>query len=153
MSGGKRFHFLVAVHAFFFKEGQVLLSQRKNTGYMDGHWSVPAGHVDSGESIVGAMQREISEEVGLNLFLGDPVHVMHRLCSPTEERIDFFFRLDDWLGDPDNTEAEKCEKLRFFSLTTLPKEMVPYIRFALKQVVLGNIFSEYRESSYSEGKS
>ena len=36
-----------AVHLFLIREKSVLLARRFNTGYCDGNWSVPAGHVES----------------------------------------------------------------------------------------------------------
>ncbi|MGB1592331.1 MAG: NUDIX domain-containing protein, partial [Promethearchaeia archaeon] len=39
--------------------GQVLLSRRLNTGFRDGQWGLPAGHVNPGESITAAAVREV----------------------------------------------------------------------------------------------
>lgn len=142
----KRFQFLVAVHAFFIKDDQVLLLERANTGYMDGHFSVPAGHVDGGESIWQAMRREIKEEVGVEVHdKHQPIHVMHRSNSPTEERIDYFFLIENWQGKLKVGEPEKCSQIKWFNLWQLPENIIPYIDFALKQVQDGVLFSEFDE--------
>lgn len=144
MSNSKnRFHFLVAVHAFFIKDGQVLLLQRVNTGYMDGHWSVPAGHVDGGESIWRAMQREIKEETTVEIKeKHQPIHVMHR-ADDDDERIDYFFLIDNWQGQIQIGEPNKCSRLEWFKLQELPAETIPYIKFALDKVQAGVLFSEF----------
>jgi len=141
----KRFSFLVAVHAFFIKDEQILLLKRANTGYMDGHFSVPAGHVDGGESIWKAMQREIKEEVDVEVKkTHQPIHVMHRV-SGSEERIDYFFLIKDWQGVTKIGEIEKSSELKWFKLWQLPADIIPYIKFALQKVQEGVLFSEFEE--------
>lgn len=44
------------------KEGEVLVCERKND---KGAWQFPQGGVDSGESVLEALEREIMEEVGI----------------------------------------------------------------------------------------
>lgn len=143
----QRFKFLVAVHAFFIKDEQVLLLKRANTGYMDGCFSVPAGHVDGGESIWKAMQREIREEVDVVVKKAhQPIHVMHRTDkSKGEERIDYFFLIKDWKGLTKIGEIEKCSALEWFKLWQLPDNIIPYIKFALEKVQDGVLFSEFEE--------
>jgi len=48
-NGLVRARFPVTVHLFFFREDRILLLRRFNTGYRDGEYSVPAGHLDEGQ--------------------------------------------------------------------------------------------------------
>src|SRR5204862_1177823 len=91
---------------------EVLLLLRANTGYMDGYWAMPAGHVERGESAVAAAVRELEEEVGLEVDPADlePVTAMHRTGGngdPIDERVDFFFTTSKWSGEPRLLEPEK----------------------------------------------
>lgn len=113
---------------------------------MDGFLSVPAGHLDGGENVWAAAQREISEEVGVVIPRSlEPAHIMHRI-KKDEERIDFFFVIKQWRGQLRNAEPDKCERILWMPLNNLPrKSVIPYILFALKQIKANAIFSEYQE--------
>ncbi len=131
MSAGGRFRLLAAVHVFLLQDDQVLLLRRHNTGYEDGKFSVPAGHLDGDETVQSAARREVLEEVGIEL--GDQelavVGVMHRRSD--DERIDFFLAAVRWHGEPVNLEPEKCDLLAWYPLDRLPSNTVPYVRRAL----------------------
>ncbi|MCB0086534.1 MAG: NUDIX domain-containing protein, partial [Caldilineaceae bacterium] len=60
-----RFTCPIAVHIFLVQEEKVLLLRRYNTGYEDGNYSVPAGHLDGNEPVTQAALREAREEVGV----------------------------------------------------------------------------------------
>lgn len=144
----QRFTFFPAVHAFFVRNDEVLLLERTNTGYMDGFFSLPAGHVDGNETIAEAMIREVREEVGIHLSsLSNPVHVMHRIVSKEEERIDFFYLIENWDGELQNMEPEKCAQIVWVKQNKLPENMVPYIRQAWAEVQQKHTFSERREKN------
>ena len=83
-----------------YTKNQYCLTRRFNTGYMDGFYSLPAGHLDGGENLVEAMIREAKEEVGIVIKPNDLnlVHVSNNLFSKPE-RIDFFFICEKWTGD------------------------------------------------------
>lgn len=109
---------------------KVLLQLRKNTGYKDGWWCLPAGHVEDGEGATEAMAREAQEELGIALSGLKVVHVMHRQSN--RFNIDIFFTCESWEGSIQNNESHKCEKLEFFPLDALPENIVDYNLAVLK---------------------
>jgi 8-oxo-dGTP pyrophosphatase MutT (NUDIX family) len=135
--------FPVAVHVFFLRRGHVLLLRRFNTGYEDGNYSVPAGHLDGGETVVQAAIREVREEVGLTLAPGDVavVGTMHRKSE--SERVDFFVVASRWSGEPSNCEPGKCDELRWAPLDALPVNTIPYVRRALENYQNGVWYEEF----------
>ena len=139
-----RFTFLATVNIFLIKENKILLIRRANTGFFDGSYEAPAGHIDGGEPVRKAAAREALEEVGVSVNPEDlkVVHVMHRYGQKAE-RIEFFLVAEKWEGEPENKEPEKCDDMAWFSLDELPENMVPKSRYALEQYLKGDIFSEY----------
>jgi 8-oxo-dGTP diphosphatase len=138
-----RTRFPVTVHLFFFRENQILLLRRFNTGFRDGEYSVPAGHLDGGETVIAAAAREAEEEIGVRIEAQDTVFssVMHRLDG--EERVDFFVHIHKWQGEPFNAEPEKCDDLLWAEMDQLPANTVPYVRQALKNHWNEIKFDEY----------
>lgn len=135
--------FPVTVHLFFLRENQVLLLRRFNTGFRDGEYSVPAGHLDGGETVMQAAVREAAEETGLQLAESDISFstVMHRIED--DERVDFFVQVHQWRGEPFNAEPEKCDDLRWVDINALPANTIPYVRQALANHLAGLRFDEY----------
>ena len=135
--------FPVTVHLFFFRGNQVLLLRRFSTGYRDGEYSVPAGHLDGGETVMSAAAREAQEEVGVKIGVSDMIFslVMHR--TEDDERVDFFVHVRKWLGEPFNAEPDKCDDLCWVDVNKLPANMVPYVRRALENHLNDIRFDEF----------
>jgi len=108
-----RTKFPVTVHLLFYRDGQVLLLRRFNTGFEDGNYSVPAGHLDGGETVRMAAQRKALEEVGVHIDIKDIdfATVMHRKSD--DERVDFFVHIKTWEGKSFNAEPDKCDELHW----------------------------------------
>jgi 8-oxo-dGTP pyrophosphatase MutT (NUDIX family) len=69
------------VYLILVRNSKTLLSRRCNTGFQDGNYSLPAGHLSNNEeTFVQAMIREAREEVGVEISPVDLqlIHVMHR---------------------------------------------------------------------------
>ncbi|WP_327636226.1 NUDIX domain-containing protein [Kribbella sp. NBC_00482] len=138
-----RFRVVPAAYVIVRRGDEVLLLLRANTGYMDGHWAVPAGHVERGESVVAAAVRELKEEVGLDVDAADlvPVTAMHRTGGngdPIDERVDFFFMVSKWTGEPRLMEPEKAAALDWYPLDKLPEPLVPHEARVLGAVADGD---------------
>lgn len=123
--------------------GEVLFGQRQNTGFEDGAWHLPSGHLEAGESMVAALIRETKEEIGVII---DPrevefSHVMHN--SSGGGRVAFFFTVRRWAAEPENREPDKCSGLRWFPLGALPTQLIPYCRTALTHIATDHCFSTF----------
>ena len=138
-----RTRFPVTVHLLFFRENQVLMLRRFNTGYADGLYSVPAGHLDGGETVRAAAAREAEEEVGVRIEADDITFstVMHRIED--DERVDFFVHVHKWEGEPFNAEPEKCDDLRWVEIDQLPKNTVEYVKRCIANHLNGVRFDEF----------
>lgn len=125
----------------------MLLLRRANTGYMDGRYSVPAGHMDGDELATDAMIREAFEEVNAVLAKEDLklVHVAHRLSRGKvgQERVDLFFQASSWSGDITNKEPEKADEVDWFEVNNLPPDMLPLVGKVIQLVEQGVFYSEY----------
>lgn len=126
-------------------KGQICLMRRFNTGYMDGFYSLPAGHLEGKESLKEALAREVKEETGISVDLEDMqlVHVSNDLHSKPE-RIDFFFLTKKWTGEVSICEPKKCDEIIWVDSDRLPKNVVPKVLLAIKGKMQGNYYSEYR---------
>jgi ADP-ribose pyrophosphatase YjhB (NUDIX family) len=135
--------FPVTVHMFFIHGTQILLSRRYQTGYMDGHYSVPAGHLNGNETVRMAGAREALEEIGVRIDPAEMVFagVFHRYES--DERVDFFVQVKKWTGQPINAEPGKCDELCWTEMDALPENTIPYIRRAIENFRTGTPFEEF----------
>ena len=139
----ERFKIIPAVYLVLIKENKILLSRRYNTGYFDSYYSLPAGHLDGGETLKQAMVREAKEETGIILEPTDLelIHTMNRRI-PSNERIDFFFTAKKWQGEPKIMESDKCDDLSWFELNNLPGNTIPYIEQVIKFFLNNITYSE-----------
>jgi len=91
MSQRLRHHLSASVFVALWRSSEVCMLRRIGTGWMDGSFSIPAGALESGETIRMAAVREAHEEVGVRINPHDLVYV-HTLHSLTAG--------NDWVGRP-----------------------------------------------------
>ncbi|WP_067474753.1 NUDIX hydrolase [Nocardia amamiensis] len=131
------------MHLVLRRGDTVLYGQRYNTGFEDGAWHLPAGHLEAGESVVTALIREAAEEIGVTIKPEDVQfsHFMHN--SSSGGRMAIFFTVTNWQGEPENREPDKCSALDWFALDAPPDRMIDYCRTAMKHIAEGTPFSVY----------
>ncbi len=146
----EKFKLKFAVYLIPRRDNQVLLSLRKNTGWMDGNYSLIAGHVEALETAQEATIREVKEEAGIILSEDNLqfIHVLHRVKDdPDNEYIDLFFECHGWSGDFVNNEPEKCGGLDWYDVTNLPENTLPYIKDVISMSQQGIHFSSRRSET------
>src|SRR4029077_20737182 len=101
---------IVDLHIIIRDGPNVLMGLRQNTGFADGMYHLPAGHLEDGETFVDGAIREAREELGIEIQLADLslVHVMHH-----SGRLGLFFSVDRWVGTITNVEPDKCKELEW----------------------------------------
>lgn len=117
---------------------EVLLALRKNTGYKDGEYELPGGHVDTGEDLMQAMVREAKEELLIDIKEKD-LKIAHILHHYTGDRVNFILTTNKYEGIPSIGEPDKCEKLEWFDINELPTNITNKVKKSIEEINL-NIF-------------
>lgn len=126
---------MLAVQALMLEGSRVLLARRRGTGYRDGEFGLPAGHVEAGEPLRRALVREVAEEVGLRVEPDDAHLVLTAHLAPERPGdrayLHAFFVVRRWSGEPRIAEPEKCDELRRVEVAELPHDTVDHVRAAI----------------------
>jgi len=141
----------LSTYLLMVKDEKLLLSRRINSGFADELLSLPAGHIEAGESIKSAMIREAFEETGAIINPEDLefVHVVYHHSDPLY--VDFYWLCTKWTGEIFNKEPNKCSDLSFYSLSELPgEEIAPNVLSALEIMSQGDVFSEFDEALFQK---
>lgn len=141
----ERFLIKAAVYLILLKDNKILLARRWKTGWMDGKYSLIAGHIDGNEAVSQAMIREAEEEAGIKIRKSDlqPATVVHRKGEGGgQEYIDFFFVCRQWEGEVRIMEPDKCDEMSWHPIDDLPDNLLPYIKEALENYNKKVPFSE-----------
>jgi 8-oxo-dGTP diphosphatase len=131
---------LPSVGVIVCKEDKVLLVLRGQEP-SQGKWSIPGGVVELGETVREAARREVREECGVEIDVGDVIDVIDSIVRDAKGKIRYHYTLIDLLAtyvggklsvgsDIDDARWVSEEELTRFDLT---KAALPVIRKALKE--------------------
>jgi len=101
------------------KDNKILLGKRKNV-FGDGHWGLPGGHLEKGETILEAAARELEEETGVKAISSQVISVSDANLE-NNYHLQIGVLVTKWDGDPQIKEPNKCSELSFFALEELPE--------------------------------
>ncbi|NCF60603.1 MAG: 8-oxo-dGTP diphosphatase MutT [Gammaproteobacteria bacterium] len=86
--------------------GRVLIAERVGGGPFQGMWEFPGGKIGDGESPEQALERELSEELGIELgAIKRFMHIEHDYADRSVA-IDFFLVLS-WVNEPRGIEGQQ----------------------------------------------
>lgn len=86
--------------AIIVEGGRVLLTQRKRGSHLEGMWEFPGGKVEEGEDPKDALARELREEIGVDVDVGDIVDVTFHAYE-TKSVLLLFYRATRRAGSPE----------------------------------------------------
>ncbi|MCG9780665.1 NUDIX hydrolase [Photobacterium damselae] len=116
--------------------GKILLIQRSGTGWKDGYYSLPAGRLEKGETLISAAVRELKEEVDIDCVEGDLnlSHVLHARNENEIEWLGFFYTLTKWSGEPKICEPDKHNSLKWTDEFELDSNVIEYVKQAIENI-------------------
>jgi A/G-specific adenine glycosylase len=113
-------HLIVGAAVVVNRKGEILIAQRRNEDMLGGLWEFPGGKQEVGETIQECIARELKEELGITVEVGDfLVTVKHAYSHFTMELHTYFAKIK--LGRPRPIE---CQDYRWVDPTRLRE--VPY---------------------------
>ena len=87
---------LVGVGGVVIQGGRALLIKRGGPP-LEGQWSIPGGMLELGETLREGAGRELLEETGLTVRVGELVEVFERIFPDAEGKIRYHFVIHDFL--------------------------------------------------------
>jgi mutator protein MutT len=126
-------HPITAVAAIILQNDKILLIKRGSEPNI-GKWSIPGGSIEFGETLEEAVKREVREETGLEINVGELAGVLD-LIVKSDGNIQFHYVLIDYFAAVVSgeavagTDAAECcwvplDDLHSYDLTTSLEEML-----------------------------
>jgi 8-oxo-dGTP diphosphatase len=114
-------------------EGRVLLVHRgQDKRARPGLWDLPGGVIEAGEAELGALARELHEELGVEISTGSVTHLARVTAGPADEpALLSAWLVRQWQGTPKNVAPEEHDEVAWFGLAQLPPPPHVVVRTAL----------------------
>ncbi|HEY8270769.1 MAG TPA: 8-oxo-dGTP diphosphatase MutT [Pseudobdellovibrionaceae bacterium] len=92
-------HWIPVVAGFLKKDGKILVGQRPENNSLPGQWEFPGGKIEPGETPEQALVRELQEELGIDVEVGD----LKLACTHSYGEVGIlilFYEILFWKGQP-----------------------------------------------------
>jgi 8-oxo-dGTP diphosphatase len=98
-------YFHVAAGILRDPAGRILISERLCHGPYNGLWEFPGGKISDGESAVDALNRELAEELGIDVTDSQAFMDLHHEYPDRTVDLEFFL-VTGWRGEPRGLEGQ-----------------------------------------------
>ena len=102
-------------------QGQILIDRRPNRGLMGGLWEFPGGKVEQGETVTECIKREIQEELGIEIEVGEHLITIEHTYSQFQVTLTVHY-CSHIRGVPQPLE---CDEIRWVSLAEIDQFTFP----------------------------
>lgn len=119
-------HIIVGAAVVMNGKGKVLVAQRRVEDMLGGLWEFPGGKQEAGETIKECIARELNEELGIHIEVGEfLIKVKHAYSHFTMDLHTYFAKIKS--GRP---KALECQNFQWLEISKLRK--LPYSKADLK---------------------
>lgn len=96
---------VVGVGGVVISDGRTLLIRRSGPP-LQGEWSIPGGTLETGETLREGVRRELREETGVEVRVGEMIEVFERIFPDAQGRPQYHFVILDFLCEYAGGEAQ-----------------------------------------------
>ena len=104
-----------------FRDGRLLISQRKENTHLGGFWEFPGGKREPNETFEECLARELREELGIEVAVGELMDSLTHVYAEKTVHLKFF-RCDWERCEP---QALHCSAFRWVTQSELPNYSFP----------------------------
>lgn len=123
---------LVVVGALICDDRVLLAHRRPDKHAYPNVWDLPGGVIETGESELDALTRELNEELGVQIVTSSASHLCRLTAGPAEEpALLSAWLVHDWQGTPANVAPEEHDDIGWFSVEEFPPPGHRLLRQAL----------------------
>ncbi|MEM6517968.1 MAG: A/G-specific adenine glycosylase [Cyanobacteria bacterium P01_C01_bin.70] len=113
-------HKFIGVAVVWSKQGQILIDRRPQKGLLGGLWEFPGGKIEPGETVEQCIQRELQEELAIDVAVGDRLITIDHTYTHFKVTLNVF-HCQHIGGEPQPIE---CDEVRWVEVAEL--EQFPF---------------------------
>lgn len=92
---------------------------KRGPGWAEDLWSIPGGHLEAGETLSDAVRREVLEETGLEVAVGELVGILEITSGPHLVILDYLAEPVDERPPAAGSDASEVRWVPFAEIPTL----------------------------------
>jgi len=124
----------VAVGILIDPQGRVLVTRRAPKTHQGGLWEFPGGKVEPGETVSGALARELKEELGVAVLTSEPFMTLQHDYVDKQVCLSVY-TVTSWRGEPSGIEGQPLAWQR-------PADLIDWPFPAANQPILGRLLGD-----------
>ncbi|NET30536.1 MAG: A/G-specific adenine glycosylase [Cyanothece sp. SIO1E1] len=126
-------HKLIGVAVIWNQQQQILIDRRRQEGLLGGLWEFPGGKIEPGETVEACIKREIQEELGIDIEVGDRLITVDH--AYTHFRVTLNVHHCRYLsGDP---QPLACDEIRWVNLDEMDQYPFPKANVQIIEALKG----------------
>ncbi len=114
-------HKQIGVAVITDSQGNILIDRRKQEGLLGGLWEFPGGKIEPGESVENCISREIKEELGIEIEVGDRLITIEHAYTHFKVTLNVF-NCKHLSGEPQPIE---CDEVKWVTLDEIDQYPFP----------------------------
>jgi A/G-specific adenine glycosylase len=127
-------HKNIGVAVIWNDQRQILIDRRRQEGLLGGLWEFPGGKLEPGETVADCIQREIREELGIEIAVGEPLITIDHAYSHFRVTLNVH-HCTYVSGDPQPLE---CDEVRWVEPETLNQYPFPKANVQIIEALLNS---------------